>query len=180
MLSVRVGKIAEQWFFPISSNTGVFFKCFFGACVVIRISCGSRTHNLRADCLIHPDLYNSYFFVPLVSKKNPRNSLSGIWRFVFFGRLVGLYYFCWPPFVRKNVHPISPVAPRTEISTAEQLLRAELTEREREVGLKKLVSQWACAVSGNIVIYVYIRRLLLLYLYVFCLIYTLTYIYICL
>ena len=130
-IAFQVGKLAEQWFFP-----HIFKHSFFGACVVTYIPDASRTHNLRADCLIHPDSYNSYFFVPLPSKKNQEItggfkdscSLIGWW----------LVLFLLTPFFDGNMsHPISPVAPRTEASTAEQLLRAELTEREREVGLKK-------------------------------------------
>ena len=126
-IAFQVGKRAEQWFFP-----HIFKHSFFGACVVTRISCGTRTHNLRADCLI--DIIPTSLYPGIQQSQE----ITGGFEDSCF--LVGWWFVLFlltPFFYGKNVHPISPVAPRTEISTAEQLLRAELTEREREVGLKK-------------------------------------------
>lgn len=128
-IAFQVGKLAEQWFF-----THIFKHRFFGACVVTRISCGSRTHNLRADCLIHPDSIPTSLY-PCHPKKNQEITWR-IFQEVVFGRLVVDTIFVDPFFYGKMSIQLTP-APRTEISTAEQLLRAELTEREREVGQKK-------------------------------------------
>ena len=126
-LHFKLESVRNNGFFPISSNT-----VFFGACVVTRISCGTRTHNLRADCLI--DIIPTSLYPGIQQSQE----ITGGFEDSCF--LVGWWFVLFlltPFFYGKNVHPISPVAPRTEISTAEQLLRAELTEREREVGLKK-------------------------------------------